>query len=397
MKTIQPRSAAEAAEAIREAGVQGRSFDIAASGSKRCIGRPCEAGDRLDLSDLAGIIKYEAEELVLTVNAATPLSQIHDTLRQRQQMLAFEPPDFTPLLGTGSGTIGGAFAANLSGPRRIKAGAARDFILGFSGVNGRGEIFQAGGRVVKNVTGYDLPKLLCGSWGTLAVMSEITLKVMPAPETEISAGIAGLDHDAAVNAMSAAFQSSAEVSAAAFMPESLRFGGIRASQTLLRLEGIEASVKARAAMLETLLTRFGDPFVLDEQSSQPAWRAIRDAAPLEAYGEHLIWRLSVPANSSGAMMRRISETVDAKYFCDWGGGLIWLAVPVSADGHARTIRSAFGAFGGHATLIRAPESVRRSVPVFEPQPPGLAALTRRVKASFDPKRVLNPSRMYEGV
>jgi glycolate oxidase FAD binding subunit len=397
MATVEPRSAAEAAETIREAGAQGRSFEIVGSASKARIGRMPEASDRLDVSHLAGIIGYEPEELILTAKPGTPLSLIQDTLRQRQQMLAFEPPDFTCLLGSGSGTIGGAFAANFSGPRRIKAGAARDFILGFSGINGRGEIFQAGGRVVKNVTGYDLPKLLCGSWGTLALMTEITLKVMPAPETEVSVGLAELDHDAAVDAMCAAFQSSAEVSAAAFMPEVLRFGGSSGSQTLLRLEGIEASVKARAAMLKALLSRFGDPFALKGRGSQAAWAAIRDARPLETYGNHLIWRLSVPANSSGAVIRSIREAVDAKYFCDWGGGLIWLAVPFSADGDEGAIRSAFKAFGGHATLIRAPEGVRQSVAVFEQQPAALAALTRRVKASFDPQRVLNPSRMYEGV
>ena len=397
MAIVEPRNAAEAAEAIREAGAETRRFEIIGSASKARIGRVPEASDRLDLSHIAGIVGYEPEELILTVKPGTPVSLIHDTLRQRQQMLAFEPPDFTCLLGTGSGTIGGAFATNLSGPRRIKAGAARDFILGFSGVNGRGEIFQAGGRVVKNVTGYDLPKLLCGSWGTLAVMTEITLKVMPAPETEVSVGLAGLDHDAAVDAMCAGFRSSAEVSAAAFMPNDLGFGGSSTGQTLLRLEGIEASVETRAAMLKALLSQFGDPFVLERQGSQAAWAAIRDARPLETHGDHLIWRLSVPANSSAAVIRSIREAADAKYFCDWGGGLIWLAVPSSVDGHAGAIRSAFKAFGGHATLIRAPESVRQSVAAFEPQPPALAALTQRVKASFDPQRVLNPSRMYEGV
>jgi glycolate oxidase FAD binding subunit len=397
MTIVEPRSAAEAAEAIRQAGAQGEYFEIIGSASKARIGRIPDASDRLSISHIGGIIGYEPEELILTVKAGTPVSLIHDTLRQRQQMLAFEPPDFTCLLGTSSGTIGGAFATNFSGPRRIKAGAARDFILGFSAVNGRGEIFQAGGRVVKNVTGYDLPKLLCGSWGTLAVMTEVTLKVMPAPETEVSVGLAGLDHAAAVDAMCAGLQSSAEVSAAAFMPDSLRFGGSSASQMLLRVEGIEASVKARAAMLKALISPFGDLFVLEGQGSRSAWAAIRDATPLESFGDHLIWRLSVPANSSGAVMRSVCETVDAKYFCDWGGGLIWLAVPFSAKSHEGVIRSAFKTFGGHATLIRGPESVRQSVAVFEPQPPALAALTRRVKASFDPQRVLNPSRMYEGV
>jgi glycolate oxidase FAD binding subunit len=284
-------------------------------------------------------------------------------------------------------------ACNFSGPRRFKAGAARDFILGFSGVNGRGEAFKAGGRVVKNVTGYDLAKLMCGSWGTLAVMNEVTLKIMPAPEAEASVGLAGLAHGAAVKAMAEALQSSAEVSGAAYVPDSPG----ETSRTMLRVEGIEVSVKARVATLLGLLEAHGERFVLDEANSRAFWREMRDVAPLAHMREAHIWRLSVPPADSAGVMAEIGRAVAARYYCDWGGGLVWVAAEPSGDANAGSIRTAVARSGGHATLIRAPEAVRRSVPVFQPQPHALAELTRRVKTAFDPKRVLNPSRMYEGV
>jgi glycolate oxidase FAD binding subunit len=390
MATLKPSSMAEVGAAIEESLARRESLEILGRGSKRGIGRPSEATDVLDMSQIAGIVSYEPEELVLTARAGTTIKDIAEALAARRQMLAFEPPDFTQLLGTGYGSIAGVFASNLSGPRRFKSGAARDFILGFSGLNGRGEAFRAGGRVVKNVTGYDLPKLMCGSWGTLAVMEEVTLKVMPAPETQVSLGIQGLSHEAAVKAMTAALQSSAEVSGAAYVPAS-------DSLTMLRIEGIEASVRARADIIKDLLKAAGSLSVLDEPSSTAFWTGIRDLSPLASLLDEYIWRLSVPATSSAQVMAQISRTIDAKYYCDWGGGLIWLAVSEEPEAHAQTIRSSLLPGGGHATLIRAPAAVRRSTPVFEPQPKALAELTRRVKLSFDPGRVLNRSRMYEGV
>jgi glycolate oxidase FAD binding subunit len=390
MATLKPSSMAEVEAAIEESLARRESLEIVSRGSKRGIGRPSEATDVLDVSQIAGIVSYEPEELVLTARAGTTIKEVTEALAARRQMLAFEPPDFTQLLGTGSGSIAGAFASNLSGPRRFKSGAARDFILGFSGLNGRGEAFRAGGRVVKNVTGYDLPKLMCGSWGTLAVMEEVTLKVMPAPETQVSVGIQGLSHEDAVKAMTAALQSSAEVSGAAYVPAS-------DSLTMLRIEGIEASVRARADIIKDLLKAAGSLSVLDEASSTAFWTGIRDLSPLASLLDDHIWRLSVPATSSARVMAQISQAIDAKYYCDWGGGLIWLAVPGELEAHAQTIRSSLLPDGGHATLIRAPAAIRRSTPVFEPQPKALAELTRRVKLSFDPGRVLNRSRMYEGV
>jgi glycolate dehydrogenase FAD-binding subunit len=395
MATLTPRGIEEVQAAIEEALARRESLEVIGTGSKRAIGRPSEATDILDLSLIAGINSYEPEELVLIAKAATTIAEISEALSARKQMLAFEPPDFSQLLCTGSGSIGGAFASNLSGPRRIKSGAARDFILGFSGVNGRGEAFKAGGRVVKNVTGYDLPKLLCGSWGTLAVLGEVTLKVMPLPETEVSVGVSGLSHEEAVKAMIAGLQSAADVSGAAYVPAPLN--GSPTHQTMLRIEGIEASVKARAKLLQDLLKSHNALFVLDETSSMAFWRGVRDVSPLASLVGEYIWRLSVPAAGSAQVMAQIGRAIDVIYYCDWGGGLIWLAVSPEPKAHAKTIRRAISAFGGHATLIRAPANVRGSVPVFEPQPKALAELTRRVKLSFDPKRVLNRSRMYEGV
>lgn len=395
MAVLKPRTMAEAEAAIQEAAQVRQSLEIIGTGSKRMIGQPSEANDVLDLSEIAGIVAYEPEELVLTAQGGTRMTDIAESLAARGQMLAFEPPDFSQLLGTGAGSIGGALASNFSGPRRIKAGAARDFMLGFKGVNGRGEKFQAGGRVVKNVTGYDLPRLMCGSWGTLAVMGEVTVKVMPLPETQLSVGISGATHAEGLKAMTMALQSSAEISGAAYVPAPLT--GDTRSQTMLRIEGIDASVRARAEVLKGLLNASGALFELDEAGSRNFWLPIRDAVPLASPGEDHIWRLSVPPSESARVAAEISAGTEARYYCDWAGGLIWLAVPPAPDAQAAVIRQAIGNGGGHATLIRAPAEVRGSVAVFQPQPQALEELTRRVKLSFDPLRLLNRGRMFEGI
>ena len=384
---------AEAGAAIKDALKRRESLEVLGLGSKRAIGRPSEATDILDLSFNKGISIYEPQELVLSAKAGTRIAEISALLAGESQMLAFEPPDFAELLGTGSGSLGGNLATNLSGPRRLKAGAARDFILGFSALNGSGEPFRAGGRVVKNVTGYDLPKLMCGSWGTLAVMDEITIKVMPKPETETSVGISALTHEASIRAMAAALQSPAEVSSAAYLPKT----DFEESRTMLRIEGVEASVRARASHLQDLLKPHGNLSLLDEANSLDFWRDVRDVMPLASLRDAHIWRISVPPSESAVVMARIRSTVETRYYCDWGGGLLWLAVPPDPEAHGQVIRGAISSGSGHATLIRAPANVRRSVPVFQPQPKALAELTRRVKTSFDPERVLNRSRMYEGV
>lgn len=390
---------------MRTALADGTSFEVVGHGSKREIGCPPAAGAILDISGLAGVRLYEPEELVLSARAGTALSTIEALLASEGQHLAFEPPDYGPLFGRepGRGTVAGALAANASGPRRIRAGAARDHLLGIVAVSGRGETFRSGGRVVKNVTGYDLCKLIAGSWGTLAVMTEVTVKVLPREPAEATLIAFGLDEEAAAAAMARAMGSSFAVSGAAHLPDYVapRFDSLIGadSATILRLEGTAASVAAAVAGLRGALPPFASSTLIEDVESQALWRAVRDVRPFwpdaEA-GERALWRVSTAPSKGFEIARKISPA--AQLFYDWAGGLLWVAPPsASADCGAGEIRAAVAAAGGHATLIRGPAAVRMSVGAFAPEAGALAALTRRVKASFDPKGVLNPGRMWAGV
>ena len=381
--------------------------EIVGGGTKRALGRPVEARHKIALSALAGIDLYEPEELVLTAWAGTKLAHIESALATHRQMLAFEPIDYGHLLGAAPGqeTIGGALACNLAGPRRVKAGAARDHFLGAQGVSGRAALFKSGGRVVKNVTGYDLCKLLAGSYGTLAVMSKVTVKVLPAPETGHTLLIHGLDDEAALRALTAALQSAHEVSGAAHLPAfaaaalgmpSIGHAGL--PLTAVRVEGFLPSVTARVEALKTLLGPHGEISELDPVPSATFWREIRDALPLARLpADYPIWRLSVPPARGAAVAAAIRSAIDAEVVYDWGGGLVWVVADAAPDAGQPVIRSAVAASGGHALLVRATPDQRASLDVFQPQADGLAGLTRRVKESFDPHRVLNRGRMYPGL
>lgn len=375
--------------------------EIIGGGSKRGLGRPLQTPHVIDLSRLSGIRDYAPSELVLTAGAATPLAEIERALAENGQMLAFEPADWRVLLGGpadngGEPTIGGVLACNLAGPRRIKAGAARDHFLGFRAVSGRGEIFKAGGKVVKNVTGYDLCKLMAGSYGTLAAMEELTVKVLPRPEAVATLLFAGVEPAAAVRLMSAALGSPHEVSGAAYLP---RQGG-RHAAVALRVEGPAPSVAARRDSLLADHRGAGAAEILAESDSIAWWRAIGEVAPLGAPAERAAWRLSVAPARGAEVAEAISRALDAAWFLDWGGGLVWTAVPEAGDAGAAVIRGAIrgpdGRGTGHATLVRGSAALRRAVAVFEPQPAPLAALSRRVKEAFDPAHILNPGRMVEG-
>jgi glycolate oxidase FAD binding subunit len=371
---MKPTTAAELAEAIRSAG----PFEILGHGTKRGLGKPLRNLTRLEMGAFAGIHMYEPDELVLEAGAATPLAEIEKLLAEHHQQFAFEPPDYSALLGVNRrGTLGGLVASGLSGSRRIKAGAVRDHILGMSGVSGKGEAFKAGGRVVKNVTGFDLSKLMTGSFGTLAALTRITMKVLPAPETEVTLALEGLDDAKAISAMSVGLQSPCEVSGAAHLP---------GAQTLLRLEGTPKSIAYRADKLALLLKPYGAATRLDEKASREHWRSVRDVRPLGDGG--VVWKISVAPSQGADVVARIAQHMDIKHFYDWGGGLIWLATP---DANAELIRGSFAQ--GHATLMRADDDTRSAIDVFQPQDKNLSALTQRVKAAFDPQAKLNPGRM----
>jgi glycolate oxidase FAD binding subunit len=395
-------------------------LELLAGGTKRGLGRPLQLPHTLDLSRLSGIRDYVPSELVLTAGAATPLAEIAAVLDETRQMLAFEPPDWSALYGLGANlaarqSLGGVLACNLSGPRRIRAGAARDHFLGFRAVSGRGEIFKAGGKVVKNVTGYDLPKLMAGSYGTLAALEEVTIKLLPQPEQAVTVVLSGLDPVTAVRRLNEALASPHEVSGAAYLPAALAGG---AGLALLRLEGPPPSVAFRRDRLLRDIGAQGRTALLEGEASAALWRAIRDAELFAGLGECTIWRISVAPARGAEIAEAIAHSLAASWYLDWGGGLVWAAVPARTahgqsdddpaprdesrgdpreDGGAAAIRTVLrGADGkgtGHATLLRGAPGLRVAVPVFEPQPAPLAALAARVQEGFDPRLILNRGRI----
>jgi glycolate oxidase FAD binding subunit len=396
MALLQPATPTALLDAVSGALADRTPLELVGAGTKRAIGRPLQTNDVLDLSGLSGIGLYEPAELVLSAQAGTKLAEIEAALAEAGQRLAFEPPDYAALLGLEPGrqTLGGIVAGNLAGSRRLTAGAARDHVLGFSAVSGRGEAFKSGGRVVKNVTGYDLSKLICGSWGTLAALAEITLKVLPCPEAETTLLLSGLDAPAAVDVMSRALGSPQEVSAASWLPTGLAATlGQGGSVTALRLEGLTESVRFRAAALLSQFAGTATGTQIEAEESAGFWRRIGNAEPLAAEQSRLIWKISVRPSAGPAVLAACPQ---AEGFLDWGGGLVWCATGPEED-TAQRLRSVVAQHGGHATLIRAPAELRARTDVFQPPEGALDALTRRVKQSFDPEAILNRGRLYAGI
>lgn len=408
METYRPDTEKSLGELVAWAAAEGKTLDLRGQGSKAALGRPVEADARVDLTAFSGIVDYAPSELVITARAGTPLAEIRQALEDAGQMLAFEPIDHAALLGTaeGGGTLGGLVACNLSGPRRISMGAARDHLLGVKGVGGQGVVFKAGGRVVKNVTGFDLSKLLCGSWGTLAALTEVSLKVLPRPEKQRTVLVLGLDDHEAVAAMSQALGSAHEVSGAAHVPEAVALSssvdmvaGAGRAVTAIRVEGPGPSVEYRCTALRNELAPFGPTEELHSHRSRKFWDEVRCVRPLAEPTDRLVWRLSVPPTDAPAVLERLQRAVAGHHLLDWGGGLIWFAMDAVEDAAEEAVRGAIAhaAASGHAILIRAPEDIRRRVPVFPPQEGGLAALTRRVKSNLDPAGVFCPGRMVAGL
>ncbi len=372
---LQPASESELAQAVRDASGPVR----VRGGGTRDIGNPV-AGEALSVSKLSGISLYEPGALTMVVEAGTPVAEIEAALVAEGQRLPFEPMDHRALLGTqGEPTIGGVVAANASGPRRIQAGACRDSLIGVRFVTGEGEIVKNGGRVMKNVTGYDLVKLMAGSFGTLGVLSEVSLKVLPAPDSAASLSVLGLDTERAVTALSAALGSPFEVSGAAHMTEDKD-----GPRTLVRIEGLPEQVSYRTEKLKTLLGQFGEVVADSDPASVAAtWAAIRDVQHF-AGKDGDVWRVSVKPSDAPEIAAQSGGSV----FFDWGGGLVWVLVPPGTD-----LRARLGSFAGHATLIRASEETRAAQPVFHPEPAPLAALSAGLRKKFDPRGILNPGLM----
>jgi glycolate oxidase FAD binding subunit len=392
---------ASIAAAVADAASAGEPLLISGNSTKLGMLRPVQAARSLSTRDHAGITLYSPKELIISARAGTPLPEIEAALAERGQHLIAEPPDLGILLHAPDRpqTIGGIAATNLSGPRRVAWGAMRDHVLGIRFVTGRGEVVHSGGRVLKNVTGLDLCKLLTGSHGTLGVITEVTLKVLPAPEATGTLVLPGLDAAAGVAALSAGLGSPFGVSAAAWLPanavalvpELALFGQAVA---LLRIEDFAPSVAYRTAKLRDVL-RLQPAEILDDATSRAVWRAVRDARPLPAAEDQAVWRVSVRPSAGPGVLRDVADA-GAGGFLDWGGGLVWLAGPADAAMHA-VVETAARAAQGTWTLLRAPEPLRAAVQVVPPEHALLEAIARRVKAALDPRGILNPGRLYAGM
>ena len=382
MEVMRPGTVEALEECVRAAVSERMPLAIDGGRTKEAIGHAVRAERRLDLRGLTGITAYLPSELVLTAAAGTPLEEIERAIAERGQQLAFEPPDLRRLLGVeGTPTLGGMVACGWAGPRRLTAGAVRDHTLGIVGVTGRGDAIKAGGTVVKNVTGYDLPKLLCGSWGTLMALSAVSLRVLPRPARTASLVLEGLDAGAAVKAMARALGGKVEVTGAAWLPSA---GG--ATRTLLRVEADPDGVAIRMAALAAAFADLPSA-PLDHDESVEVWREIRDVLPFTGDRAQAIWRVLVPASKAGQIVQSLPA---GNAILDWGGGLIWARAPMTDDDHVRQLAAEAG---GHAILVRGDASLRVRVPVFPPLAPALNALNGRVKQAFDPLGLFNPGRL----
>ncbi len=385
-----PTSEAEICDIVTEAGVKNSPLRIIGGGTREGLGRPVKADKTLSLAKHSGITLYEPGALTIVAKAGTPIAQIEQILAGKNQRLAFEPMDHRSLFSTkGKPTIGGIVGGNISGPRRIIGGACRDSLIGVRFINGDGEIIKNGGRVMKNVTGLDLVKLMAGSYGTLGVLSEVSFKVLPANEREATLSIFGLDLQAGISVLSAALGSPFEVTGAAFIP-----ADENPAQTLLRVEGFDTQVSYRLERLKELCAKSiaGSPDIeiIEGEEHNNLWQFVRDISLFQSTDE-LVLRLHIKPGDAPAITKFIENKMAAKMMFDWGGGLVWVGIPNPEN--VATIRSIVKDFGGFGMLVRAPAKVREQISPFHPEHDRVAAISECIRKKFDPKGILNPGRM----
>ncbi|MEL6435819.1 MAG: FAD-binding protein [Pseudomonadota bacterium] len=388
MDILAPESEAQAAEIVAGVARNGGQLQITGSGSK---GIEASGAPMLTSTGITGILAYTPAELVLTARAGTSMTEIEAVLAENRQMLSFEPGALGKVFGTNAPqTLGGIAAVNQSGPRRYVAGAARDSLLGVRFVNGRGEIIKNGGQVMKNVTGLDLVKLLAGSWGSLGFLTEVSFKVLPLPECEATLVVHGVDAAQGTRVMSDAMGTSADVTGAAYLNETVSSRALSGdlsgkAAVVLRLEGLEESVKDRTDRLIGLLSSDLDISVIDDAASKLLWAALRDVAPLAHNTARPLWKISVPPSNGAAAAHAIASEVGGDWFADWQGGLVWFEMAGDED-HASLVRKIAGDKEGYATLARrGPAS--STTTILHPKSAAVQALSERVRASMDPSGV----------
>lgn len=401
---LRPSNVAEVQDAIRDSVRDRAPLVIEGGGGLSGFGRPVQADRTLKLDALTGVVEYSPSELYATFRAGEPLANARATLAEKRQRLPFDPPDLTKLYGDAGGpaTIGGVVATALSGPSRVAVGAVRDYVVGVGFVDGQGQAIKGGGKVMKNVTGYDLCKLMTGAFGTLGAITDVTFKVLPFANSEVTLMARGLDDAAAQALMSAAFKSPFEPVGAAHLPASTvslvrNVEGVT-SVTALRLEGFPDSLEYRTKAIRSFLPDSMELTQLHTDASSAFWEDVRDVTPFQAPDTRALWRISTAPTAAPKLVSEIRQSLDVEAIYDWAGGLVWLAVPADAkDAGAIIIRPTVLAHGGHGTLIRANHAVRAAVDVFQPLATPLLSLTQGLKKTFDPFHTLNPGRMYSEV
>jgi len=396
MSRMQIQSDAEIIEAVSAARANGSTLEIVGSGTKRGYGRHCAADAVLDISALTGIVSYEPDELVITAKTGTLISEIEDALARRGQRLGFDPADWGPLFGKPrcAATVGGVLSADACGSARVRFGAARDHLLGYRAINGFAESYKAGGRVVKNVTGFDLPKLLCGAMGTLGVLTEVTLRLVPRPPHNVTLIARDIAPDDGFALLRRAWTSAFGPTGLAYVPSSVAlsftgFGAVGEGAALMRLEGAPVPLAEKIAGLRAL-----DPgALLEEIDGERTFREIGNGHALVGMDAD-VWRVVLPPSASA---RFVAEQQPDIWVGDWAGGLLWIGSAPDDEAAAQKIRSLASACDGHAILLRASETMRSRIPPFRPESPTCTAVSKSVKAAFDPFGIFNPSRMYEGI
>lgn len=393
---LTPSTPEEVEQVVGEALKEGTTLAVTGAGSKSFFGEKPQASTRLSLAGLGGILEYQPSELIMVARPGTPLKTVEAALAKEGQMLAFEPPHWAE-----GATLGGVIGTNLSGPRRVTQGAARDHLLGFQAVSGRGETFRGGGKVVKNVTGYDMSKLMCGSFGTLGVMTELAVKVLPAPDTEKTLVVAGLSEKDGVAFLRAAAGTPHEPSAMTHLPEGYPEGCLPAelagyfpqSLTFVRISGPEPSVAHRLAQLSGMAP--GETLVLENAPTRQLWKTIGETEPVMPGADHCLWRFSLAATESVALAGGVEKLAGGRgqTMYDWAGALLWLTIP--ADAPVEKIQALARDAGGSAQVVRG--EVPQGTTRFSPLPAAQMKIHRELKKAFDPAGILNPGRMYPGL
>jgi|KBSMisStaDraftv2_1062788.scaffolds.fasta_scaffold19016_2 glycolate oxidase FAD binding subunit len=372
MATSRVSNEADVVEVVRAARESNRTLEIVGHGTKRGFGRPVTCADMLDLSDLRGIVTYEPDEMIITARAATPVAEIEAALAEKNQRLGFEPGDCGPLFGApaSSATIGGVLSASCDGSAAVRYGRCRDHLLGFRAVNGFGEAYKGGGKVVKNVTGFDLPKLFCGAMGTLGPLTEVTLRVFPKAQLSQTFAVGNLSPREGLSLLRRVWSSPLESTGLAFHD----------GTAFIRVEGSRSALDEKIALLRALSAK-------DLQQMEDGDEIFRNIASgkLIAGAEGSLWRIHVPPASAAQL---VSELQPISWCADIAGALFWAVCnsgqPVPAIGRH---------FGARTISLRGGDHS----PPFEPEDPVRAELTRRIKAAFDPLRLFNAGRMWEGV